>query len=397
MLAALPEGPQRDRSEMDIQMALGSALTTTGWGAPEKERAYGRARELAERLGEDARVFRALFHLGTGYISQSKPRLANELGAQCLRIAMASGDRRLLMGAHHLAGESSFWLGRVVEGERDLERAAGLYDPQRDHDLVAYYGMDPFGLSCGMTAWTRQILGRSDQALSACSAALARARELSHAYSVAFTLMIGAVVHLMQGNAAATRTALTELLPLCAEHGLSEIMVYAEWAAGWAAFQEAGSGDAIAQSCEALRWADRAGGTPGLPWHKGVIAEMHAAAGDLAAARSVLDEAFETARLSEQHFYDAELHRIAGQLALAANSPDLAAPERSFRAAIDDAREREARWWELRAARDLARLWGEQGRRVEAGDLLAPVYDWFTEGFDTTDLKEAKARRDELR
>ena len=142
MLAALPEGPQRDRSEMDIQMALGSALTTTGWGAPEKERAYGRARELAERLGEDARVFGALFHLGTGYISQSKPRLANELGAQCLRIAMASGDRRLLMGAHHLAGDR-LWLG-------GLSKASATSSVQR-----GFMTRNATTIWSPITAWTR--------------------------------------------------------------------------------------------------------------------------------------------------------------------------------------------------------------------------------------------------
>ena len=129
MLAALPESRQRDRSEMDIQMALGSALTTTGWGAPEKEQAYARARELAERLGVEARVFRALFHLGTGYISQSNPRLADELGAQCLRIATASADRRLLIGAHHLAGGVA---GSSQNGDRLVLREAGAIGRRRN-------------------------------------------------------------------------------------------------------------------------------------------------------------------------------------------------------------------------------------------------------------------------
>jgi hypothetical protein len=133
----------------------------------------------------------------------------------------------------------------------------------------------------------------------------------------------------------------------------------------------------------------------GLPLLKGVITEMHAAAGSLAEARSVLDEAFEMARMSEEHFYDAELHRIAGQIALAADTRDFAAGEQSFRAAIDDPRVRETKWWELCAAASLARPWCDQGRRHEARDLLAQVYVWFTEGFDTADLKDAMTLLDE--
>ena len=395
ILALLPDDPHWERAEMNIQMALGSALSTMGWAASEKELAYARARELAERLGEGARIFQALWHLGEVHASRGEPRSGYELGEECLRIATATGDPGLLLGAHHLIGELLFWLGSIVEGRRHEDRAHELYDPVRDRDLVAYYGMDPFGLSCGVAAMGRQVLGTSLQAWGICEAGLARARELSHTYSIAFTLMTGAGVRLMQRDVARTETALPELVSLCAEHNYTEMMGWAQWMSSWAAFHRTGSRDAIDRAKQALLHFDQAGGTPGAPWHKGVIAEMYASVDNLVEARSLLDEAFEASRASEQHFYDAELHRIAGQIALAAAS-DLAAPERSFRAAMDDARERDAKWWELRAATSLARLWGEQGRRAESRDLLAPVYGWFTEGFDTADLKEAKALLDEL-
>jgi predicted ATPase len=174
------------------------------------------------------------------------------------------------------------------------------------------------------------------------------------------------------------------------------MMGWAEWMSGWAAFYTTGSADAIAQSKAALRHFDHTGGSPGVPWHKGLLAEMYACAGMLEEAQSALDEALEAARISAQHFYDAELYRIAGQIALGAGVSGLAAAEQSFRAAIDDARDRKAKCWELRAATSYARLMRDQGRRAEASDLLAPVYGWLTEGFDTNLLRETKALLEEL-
>jgi predicted ATPase len=396
ILGTLPGSPQRDHTELNLQMALGSALTTTGFGAPEKEQAYARARQLADRLGEGAGVFPALWHLGEVHASRGEPLPAYDIGRQCLRIAESAGDPRLLLGAHHLIGESAFWLGLLLDGSRHLEQALALYDPERDRDLVTYYGIDPFGLSCGVAAWARQILGAGKRALGLCDGGLTRARGLSHTFSVVFTLMTGAGVCVMQRDTDRIRSGLAELLPLCAEHGYHEMMGWAEWMSGWAAFYTTGSADAIAQSKAALRHFDHAGGVPGMPWLKGMLAEMYACAGMLEEARSALAEALEVSRFSQQHFYDAELYRIAGQIALAAGGSCLAAAEQSFRTAIADARDRKAKCWELRAATSLARLLARQDRSKEASDLLAPVYTWFTEGFDTADLKEAKALLDAL-
>ncbi len=396
ILGTLPDSLQRDHTELNLQMALGSALTTTGFAAPEKEQAYARARQLADRLGEGVGVFRALWHLGEVHASRGEPLPAYDIGQECFRIAASASDPRLLLGAHHLIGESSFWLGHLVEGSRHLDQALALYDPERDRDLVTYYGMDPFGLSCGVAAWAQQILGAGKRALDLCDAGLTRARGLSHTFSVVFTLMTGAGVCVMQRDPDRIRSGLAELLPLCAENGYHEMMGWAEWMSGWAAFYTTGSADAIAQSKAASRHFDYTGGSPGMPWYKGLLAEMYACAGMLEEARSALGEASEASRISEQHFYDAELYRIAGQIALAAGVSGLAAAEQSFRTAIDDARDRKAKCWELRAATSLARLLARQGRREEAHALLAPIYGWFTEGFDTADLKDARSLLDGL-
>jgi len=393
---ALPADDERDRAELAVQFALGSVLTAESFGAPEKVRAFERVSELAARTGAGAEIFPALWHFAAAYISREKLARANELARQSLRLAEAANDRHMLLGAHHIVGESVFWTGNFREAGPHILLATELYDRAADKDLTLYYGMDPFVLSCVMLAWVENSMGRCDRALNLCRDARARATQLSHLYSIAFSLMGMACMHQMRREAGHAETAARDLSTMCREHGFTEMLGWGEWVRGWAMLEQRPAQPGLEIMAEAMDLHDSIGGTPGTPMRRGVLAECYAKNGRLDDAGAELRRAVEAADQTGQHFFDAELCRIGGEIALRSDPREQKAAERYFRNAISVANQQEARSWELRATTSLARLLAKQGHREEARTMLAAIYNWFTEGFDTADLKDAKALLNEL-
>jgi class 3 adenylate cyclase/tetratricopeptide (TPR) repeat protein len=392
---ALP-AEERDRAELAVQFALGSALTAESWVAPEKVHAFERVSELAARTGTAAEVFPALWHLAEAYIGQEKLARADELAQQCLRLAESANDRRKLLGGHYAVGEVSVWSGKLREARSHTLQAMQLYDRTADKDLTLYYGVDPFAMSCWNLAFAETSMGRCDHALKLCREALTHATELSHLYSRAFSLMGVASVHQMRGEAGHTEDAARELSTMCRVHGFSEMLGWGQWLLGWAAFEQNPSESGLEQMVESITFQESIGGTPGTPWRRGALAEAYARNGRLDDARRELQKAVEAANQTGGHFFDAELCRIGGEIALRSDPQDQLAAEGNFRKAIAVAERQEARWWELRGTISLARLLRDTNRRDEARTLLAEIYNWFTEGFDTADLKDAKVLLDEL-
>jgi tetratricopeptide (TPR) repeat protein len=393
---ALLAGDERDRAELAVQFALGSALTTVSFGAPEKIRAFERVSELATRIGAGAEVFPALWHLAEAYIVQEKVARAGELAQQCLRLAEGANDRRMLLGAHYVVGEIASWSGNLAEARSRIMRAMGFYDRAADENLVLYYGIDLFVLSCIVLAFAEAPMGRSDRALKLCRDAQARAEEISHLLSKAFSLMSIACVHQMQREPEHAELAARELSTMGYEHGFSEMLGWAEWVLGWAMVEQHRGEQGIQKMLEAISFHESIGGMLATSWRRGVLAEGYAKNSRLEDAQNELRRAIDAADQTGGHFFDAELYRIGGEIALRSDPPDLQAAERKFRDAIAVAMEQEARLWELRTSVSLARLLRETNRRDEARTILGNVYNWFTEGFELPDLKEAKALLDEL-
>jgi len=183
---------------------------------------------------------------------------------------------------------------------------------------------------------------------------------------------------------------------MCREHGFSEVLGWAEWVLGWAAVEQNRAESGLQKMAESITFHQSIGGTAGEPWRRGALAQAYLMMGRAGDAESELCRATEAAEQTGQHFFDAELYRIGGELALRSSSPDQAAADRHLRKAIEVARAQETRWWELRTTVNLARLLRATDRKDEAHAMLAKVYNWFTEGFDTVDLKEAKTLLDEL-
>jgi tetratricopeptide (TPR) repeat protein len=353
-------------------------------------RAFERVRELAARIGAGAEIFPAPWHLAEIHIAQEKLARAHELAQQSLRVAEAANDRRMLLGGHYVLGEVAFWSGNFPEARSQSLAAMELYDHAADKDLALYYGIDPFVISCWNLATVENSMGRCDRALNLCRDARTHATELSHLYSTAFTLMGTACLHQMHREAVRAEAAARELSTMCREHGFSEMLGWGEWVLGWA-FEQGQAEVGLVKMAETIAFHESIGGTPGTPWRRGALAEAYAIAGREAEAQGELRRATEAAERSGQHFFDAELCRISGEIALRSDSGDEMAAETHFRDAISVARRQEARWWELRATTSLARLLRDTGRLGEARAMLVDIYGWFTEGFDLPDLKEAKA------
>jgi predicted ATPase len=395
LLRSLPESPARDRSEIELQLALGLSLYTAK-GAVEAKPAYVRALELAESSGEPRQRFEALYGAWqstrdnvSGGIAAASP-----LSERLLRMAEREGDDGLRLQAHHSGWTTWQYAGDPAKARWHADAGRLLYDPDKhaSHRLV-YGGHDPGVCARMMGAQAEWLLGYPEKALASIAESLVLAERIAHPFSLSLALCTCSVVYLNRREPEHALRQLEAAEALAAEQRLS--LTYETGILRGAALLGQGAVDeAIARVREGVtRWT-RLGRTLLLPYGLASLAEGLARRGDRPAGVAAVREGLRIADATGEHMWDAELHRANGMVVLAENKLDEA--RASFLRAIRIAQAQRAKSLELRAARDLARLWGEQGRHADARDLLAPVYGWFTEGFDTSDLKQAKALLDEL-
>jgi len=395
LLRSLPEGPARNDREIELQLASGLCLFTAK-GAVAAKPAYTRALELAESSGEPQQRFEALYGVWqttrdnvSGGIAAARP-----FSERLLRIAEREGDDGLRLQAHHSGWTTWTFAGDPAKTREHADAGRLLYDPERhaSHRLV-YGGHDPGVCARSNGARAEWLLGYPEQALTSITDALVLAERIAHPFTLGLALTNSSVVYLDRREPERALRQLDAAEVLAAEQRLSLIyetgMLYGAALLGQGAAEEA-----IARIREGVAKWTRLGRTVHLPYGLAFLAEGLARHGDRAAALATLREGLATADATGEHMWDAELHRVTGTVLLAENKPDEG--QASLQQALRIAQAQQAKSLELRAATSLARLWGEQGRRTEARDLLAPVYGWFTEGFDTADLREAKALLDEL-
>jgi predicted ATPase/class 3 adenylate cyclase len=406
LLITLPETSERNRQELVVQMPLGTALRAAkGGGAPEVERLYTRARELCERVGEPSQFFRVLWGLWQVSNSRGEYQTMRALGEQLLSLAQRLHDPDLLLEAHHALWATLFFGGEPAAARPHQEQGLRLHDPQRHRAHAALYsGHDP-GVCCHMLAvpclW---LLGYPDQAVASIQAALTLAQQLAHPLSLALALYWAAVLHHLRREAPLTQARAEAAMTIATDQEFPEHFARATPLRGWALATSGHGEEGIAQIQEGLDAYRRRGATLDRPYFLALLAEALAQGGQIRAALEALAEALARLPKSGVHWWEAELHRQRGELLLrrAARSHPPQSSENEhdaeicFQHALDVARHQQATSLELRAAMSLARLWQQQGKRAEAYELLAPVYGWFTEGFDTADLQEAKALLDEL-
>jgi len=397
LLPTLPDTTGRDRREVTLQTTLAGVLVATkGFGASERQRPLERARFLCERLGESRQLGPVLTNLFQVYVQQGRLGAASELAEQSLRLAEELQDPGLLSVAHHSAGEASLWTGQLVRAQKHFEEAVAPHDPN-EHRSLTSVGMNPWILSSGTLAWNEHWIGRSDQALRRSLAIVVRAREeRSGLYDLAYAQSMAAAVRVFRREERPARELAEAAVSLLSEQGSeNEFLGVSRWVRGWALSELAQEEDGVREMVEGMESYRSAGSRLFLSWPLGLLAWAHGKIGQIEQAFGRLAEAFEIVEQNGERFYEAELLRLKGELLLKRPAPD-GEPEGCFRQAIAIARRQEAKTWELRATTSLGRLLQKQGKKEEARGVLAEIYGWFTEGFDTADLQEAKALLEEL-
>ena len=402
-IATLPATPALRREEIKFQVALIAPLIhLKGYAAPETKSAEERARlliETAEAIGkapdDPLLLFSVLYGFWVANIVAFNGEAARHLAAQFLELAKKQGTAILLMVGHRLLATSFFYTGDITEGRTHFDRALALYVPAEHRSLATRFGADIRVVILSLRSHTLWTLGYPEAALADADHALNDARDIDPA-TLMFALCFTTVTGFLCGNYAAASALSDELVALAEEKGslywktLGMLMrgeLFAMTAKGSDALHMITSGIAAHRSTGSI-WT--------VPTHLSFLARAYAEVGKFYDASRCIGEAMTAVETTGERWFEADIHRVAGEIAFKSPESDAAQAEAHFERALAVARQQRAKSWELRAAMSMARLWRDQGKPQQARDLVAPVYGWFTEGFDTLDLKEAKALLGEL-
>jgi predicted ATPase len=348
-------------------------------------------------MGETPELLWVLFGLWRYYLVRPQLHTARELGDTLLRLAQPADDPALAVIAHHALGTTWLWLGALPAARPHLEAGIARYTPDQHHAPVFRMGLDP-GVGCRVhAALTLWLLGYPEQALARLHEALALAHELSHPYSLAYVRWVAAFVSQFRRDVPAVHEHAEAAVALATEQGFPLWVaigtILREWTVAMQGQGEAG----MAQVRQGIAAVRATGAALLVPYFCTLLADVADHLGYTEDALQALAEAHTLVEQQEERWWEAEICRLRGVLLLRQPGTPQAEAEAWLQRALDVARRQEAKSLELRAAMSLSRLWQQQGKRTEAQELLAPIYGWFTEGFDTADLQEARALREELR
>jgi tetratricopeptide (TPR) repeat protein len=398
LVPRLPESPDRIERELALQLAVGPALfAIKGWGSEETAQAYTRARELCEQLNDSPEVFPMLYGSCFMRLLRGECRTAYELAEQMMRRADAASLPAILPYAHHALGQTLYYLGNPSAGLTHIKMAVSLYDPAVHFALTARYTtIDVKVHSQGLVAFILWKMGYAEQAMTTAQQALVWAHELSHPYSVAFAEYIFiALYREIQRDVPVILERAEKVKAFCGEYGLPDWEAFMAIERGWAVAQQGHGAEGVTQIRAALETLLARGALVERPQELRLLAEACRASGEVDDALAALSEAVVLLEEQDNRRDEAEIRRLEGEL-LDQRSPGCSDAVRCLQSAIDIARAQAAKSSELRATTSLARLLASQRRREEATAMLAEIYGWFKEGFDTADLKEAKKLLDEL-
>jgi class 3 adenylate cyclase/tetratricopeptide (TPR) repeat protein len=394
LLETRPAGAERDVRELSLQLALGASLfAARGYAHPETAAAYERA--VATASDDTVRLGVARTGLAICYVNCGEVERGRALAAEVLAAAEARGDREQALLGHTNVAVAEHYQGKFPSSLAHCQRAIALYDPVQHRGYMRVFGNDQGIAALSFSTWNFWFLGQPDAALARAREAVALARRLEDPFGLVFALHFETAVHWVRRDVVAQRERAAEVV------ALSETQGFPFWlglgrAHHAAARVLAGDPAALPEILDGLALAAETGSQLGAPGSFATLADAQQAANQLAEAQGTVATGLAVAAQTDQPFWDADLHRLDGDLLLATGGPADEAATR-YHHALAVAREQGARSLELRAATSLARLWRDQGKRAEARDLLAPIYAWFTEGFATRDLQDAKALLEDLR
>jgi class 3 adenylate cyclase/predicted ATPase len=398
-LASLADTVERMRTELAILAQLGPALMSVhGWPSREAGEAFERAGEVARRLESSVDLAPPLVGLWLFYLTRGQLDRAEGISSELFRIARELDDPEILLQAYHASWPTRWLRGLFPAASEHIAAGMRLYDEKRhEHHRYPYMGHDPAVCALSLEAPVRWLLGHPAQAARVEDAAVELAQRLRHAPTLAHGLWFVGEAQVLRGDVAAVAATATKLLELCEEHKLPHVRATGLMFRGWALARSGEVAEGASRLQEGLSLWERLGGAVYRPRGLCLLAEVQLMAKRYADGLETLARALAAVEQTGERWSAARVHQIRAELLLHAHGRGDEGIEASLRTAIEIAQAQSARGWELKSTTLLARLRHEQGKRSEARDLLAPVYGWFTEGFDTPDLKEAKALLGELR
>jgi predicted ATPase len=397
LTTTLPDTPERLQHELMLYMALGVTLAATqGYAAPDVEHAYLQAHECCRQLGDPAALFTVLRGLWVVYLTRAQLQRAYEQGGHLLRLAQHYQEPPLLLEAHRALGTSCLLLGDLATAWTHLERGLTLDEGQPHRALTLYPGGDA-GMACLVyTAWILWLRGYPEQALERIRAALALAHQCQHSFCQAFALLWAAVLSQCQREFQAVSRQAAASMTLAHQQEFPLLMAMGTVFQGWVRAEQGRAAEGIEQIRQGIAAFRATGAELLLPHFLGLLAEAYGRSAYTDKGLEALDEALTLVDRTGERLHEPEFYRLKGQLLLTRSRDHHPEAEEYLHRALTIARHQHAKSWELRAAISLSRLWQQQGKRDAARELLAEVYGWFIEGFDTADLQEAKGLLEEL-
>ena len=397
MLQTLPETHERVQREVDMLIALGASLRAThGTGALEVGETYTRARQLCQHLQAPQQHFPVLRGLWNYYFVHAEHQTAYALGEQLLILAQQVQDSAMLLAAHRALGSTLFFLGAVATAHTHFAQGIALYDLQQHRAYAFLYGEDT-GVACrSFDAWTLWSLGYPHRGLTQIDETVTLAQQMAHPYSLSLGLLSASIFYAFRREVRAVQGHAEAAINLATEQGFPYWMAMGTILRGWALAHQGQAQEGIEQIHQGMIAYRATGAEIWRLYFLALLAEAYGTTGQLEEGRAVLAEALTLTDTTGERWYEPELYRLKGALLLQQSSDNHLEAETCFQQAIAIAQNQQAKSFELRAATGLARLWQQQGKRDEARQVLGDVYGWFTEGFDTADLKDAKVLLDEL-
>jgi predicted ATPase len=398
LLVTLPESPERAQRELMLQLSLGALLIVAkGAPAPEVGEVYGKAHYLCQQLGETPQYFQTLQGLQRFHLVQAQLHTAGELAQQLIHLAHRQGEAGFVQAAQAAIGAVTFFRGDLMAARAHLEH--GLCHSDTSPPSAPTFHSGHHYLRVTHLGWMMQILwelGYADQAQQRSAAALALAQQSEEPSSLAHAQFFGAVLSQYRRDAAATYAGADALTAFATTQGLVHHAAYGRILLGWALARQGDATTGVAHIQQGLATLQQTGLKLYRPYFFALLAEAYGQAGQLEAGLTVLAETLTLVAATEERWWEAELYRLQGALLLQRSLPNASQVETCFQQALEVAHHQQAKALELRAALSLAQLWQGQGKQTTARQLLTERYSWFTEGFDTADLQEARVVLEEL-
>jgi predicted ATPase/class 3 adenylate cyclase len=397
LLQTLHETTERRQQELLLHIALGASLIATkGYAALEVGETYTYARQLCQYLEDPYQLSPVLRGLWSYYLMRAELQTAHALGEQLLDVAEQAQDTVLLLAAHRAVGTTLFYLGAVADAHAHFTQGMALYNAEQ-HRAHAFLSGEDAGVVCrSHAAWTLWYLGSPDQGRARNEEALTLAQHIVHPHSLGYALTAAALFHQLRREVRSTQERAEAAMSLSKELGFPQWIAISSILRGWALAHYGQAQEGIAQINQGLTAFRATGAVTMQSCHLALLVETYGTVGQPEAGLTALAEAQTLADTTGDRWYEPELYRLKGALLLQQSPDYYIEAETCFAQAMTIARSQQAKSFELRSATSLARLWQNQGKRDEARQVLGDVYNWFTEGFDTADLKDAKALLDKL-